>query len=210
MTSSRGELRDEVGRERGRVGERLVEGLGEGGQEQRRVRPEHELAVLRPVALGDEPRVGQLVEAALLEADRERAQRLRGSSAASAASTDESIPPERSTPTGTSRHEMRAHRVAQPRPQLLDELGLVVVAHLVRRDRRRPRVARDLDAAVLPGQQVPGLQLAHVAEDRQRPRNRVEGEERVERVEVDLAARQRAQLGGERRARRRRRGSRAA
>ena len=44
---------------------------------------------------------------------------------------------------------------------------------------------------------MPGLELAHLAEDRQRPGNGVEGEERVERVEVDLAARQRPQLGGE-------------
>ena len=44
---------------------------------------------------------------------------------------------------------------------------------------------------------MPGHQLAHVPEDRQRPRDRVEREEGLERVEVDLAARQRAQLGGE-------------
>ena len=37
-----------------------------------------------------------------------------------------------------------------------------------------------------------------LTEDRQRPRDRVEGEKRLERVEVDLAARKRAQLGGER------------
>ena len=40
-------------------------------------------------------------------------------------------------------------------------------------------------------------EFAHVTEDRQRPRDRVEGEKRLERVEVDLAARKRAQLGGE-------------
>ena len=44
---------------------------------------------------------------------------------------------------------------------------------------------------------MPGLELAHLAEDRQRPGNGVEREERVERVEVDLAARKRPQLGGE-------------
>src|SRR5205085_7530150 len=41
-------------------------------------------------------------------------------------------------------------------------------------------------------------ELAAIAEDRQRRGNRVEGEERLERVEVDLAARERAQLGRER------------
>ena len=40
----------------------------------------------------------------------------------------------------------------------------------------------------------PGRQLPDVAEDRVRRRDRVEGEERLERVEVDLAARQRPQL----------------
>jgi hypothetical protein len=40
--------------------------------------------------------------------------------------------------------------------------------------------------------------LRDLAEDRQRRRDRVEGEERLERVEVDLAARQRAQLRRER------------
>ena len=141
----RGELRDEVRRQRRGVGERLVERVGQSRQEQRRVRPEHELAVLRPVALRDEPRVGELVEAALLEADRERAQRLRAPPRRRARrARHESTPPERSTPTGTSDYEMRAHRVAQPRAQLLDELGLVVVANLVRRNRRRPRVAREL------------------------------------------------------------------
>jgi hypothetical protein len=44
---------------------------------------------------------------------------------------------------------------------------------------------------------VPRRELARLAEDRQRRRDRVEGEERLERVEVDLAARQRAQLRGE-------------
>ena len=93
---------------------------------------------------------------------------------------------------------MRPHRVAQPRPQLLDELGLVVVANLVRRNRSGSCVTSDLAPAVLPRQDVTGLELAHLAEDRQRPGNGVEREERVERVEVDLAARKRPQLGCER------------
>jgi hypothetical protein len=44
----RRELRDEVRRQRRRVGERLVERVGERGQEQRRVGPQHELAVAVP------------------------------------------------------------------------------------------------------------------------------------------------------------------
>jgi hypothetical protein len=44
---------------------------------------------------------------------------------------------------------------------------------------------------------VSGRELPNVAEDRVRPRDRVEGEKRLERVEVDLAARQRPKLRGE-------------
>ena len=87
--------------------------------------------VHRPVALGDEPRVGELVERALLEADRERVQRIvrllggergeqRGVDAAGEQDADRDVA-----------DEMRAHRVAQPRAQLLDELRLVLVAELV-------------------------------------------------------------------------------
>ena len=78
--------------------------------------------------------------------------------------------------------------------------AVVLGAHLVRGHRRRPREALEPVRAVrlLPDEQVPGRQLADVAEDRQRRRDRVEREERLERVEVDLAARQRAQVGRER------------
>ena len=96
--------------------------------------------MLRPVPLGDEPRVGALVEAALGEADRERVHRLRrllrrerrerrGVDAAGEQDADRHVG-----------EEMRPHRVAQPRPQLLDELRLVAVAQLV--VRRRARAAR--------------------------------------------------------------------
>ena len=51
---------------------------------------------------------------------------------------------------------------------------------------------------LLPDEHVPGRELADVAEDRVRRRDRVEGEERLERVEVDLAARERTELRRER------------
>ena len=148
------ELRDEVGRERGRVGERLVERLGERPQQQLRLRPHEQLVVLRPVALGDQPRVGALVEAALGEADRERVHRLRRLlrrergerrrvDAAGEEDADRHV-----------REEMRPHRVAQPRAQLLDQLGLVAVAQLVRRRRAGPRVPLERDRAVLPDEHV--------------------------------------------------------
>jgi hypothetical protein len=91
---------------------------------------------------------------------------------------------------------MRAHRVAQTRAALLDELGLVVV--VPRLERTWPRVFTYCHVAVLPDQDVTREQLPDLAEDRERPRDRVEREERVERVEVDLALRQRVELGRER------------
>ncbi len=42
-----------------------------------------------------------------------------------------------------------------------------------------------------------GRELANLTEDRQRRRDRVEGEKRFQRVGIDLAARQSAKLGGE-------------
>jgi hypothetical protein len=147
--------------------------------------------VLRPVPLRDGARAVELVERCLLEPDREGPHRLRGL-----------LRRERREHAGVDaareqhadrhvRDEVRTHRVAEPRPQLLDELRLVVVPL-----GQRPRAREPLEprGAALPDEQVAGRQLAHLAEDRERRRHRVEREERLERVEVDLAARQRAQL----------------
>ena len=71
------ELGDEVGRNRGRVREGLVERGRQSGEELDGVRPEHELVVVGAVALGDQAREAALVEAALVEADRERAEPAR-------------------------------------------------------------------------------------------------------------------------------------
>ena len=192
-----GQLRDQVGRQCGRVGERLVEGVGQRGQEQRRVGPQHELAVARAVALGDQARVGELVERALLEADRERPYRLCGLLRGERCERSGVDPAREQHTDGDVGQQVRPHGVAQPGAQLLDQLGLVVVAQLGDRDRRGPRVALEAHVAVLPDEHVPRRELAGLAEDRQRRRDRVEGEEGLERVEVDLPARQRAQLGGE-------------
>ena len=206
------ELRDEVGRERGRVGERLVEGLRQRGQEQAR----------RPVAgraLGAACRSARATRRASSSSSKERSskpiEKVRTGSelscAASAVSAEESIPPESSTPTGTSADEMRSHRVSQPRAQLLDQLGLVVVPELGQRPRVRAGAKRSI--RVFPRSRTstwPGGSLRDLAEDRQRRRDRVEGEEGLERVEVDLSAWQQPGAPRRTRARRSRRGSRAA
>ena len=88
--------------------------------------------------------------------------------------------------------EVRAHRVAQALAQLVGERLPRLVAVL----QRRPLVGVALDPrhARLPHQHVAGRQLADLAIDRPRPVDRVEGEEGLERVEVDLARGQRLEL----------------
>src|SRR5215471_9974904 len=89
---------------------------------------------------------------------------------------------------------MRSHRVAQPRAELLDEFRLVAEAQLVLAGGAWARKSLDRDLAVLPDEHVAGRELPDVAKDRVRSRDRVEGEERLERIQIDLAARQRPQL----------------
>ena len=151
----------------------------------------------RAVALGDQTRVGELVERALLEADRERSHRLCGLLRGERCERSGVDPAREQHADRDVGQQVRPHGVAQPGAQLLDQLGLVVVAQLGDRDRRGPRVALEAHVAVLPDEHVPRRELAGLAEDRQRRRDRVEGEEGLERVEVDLPARQRAELGGE-------------
>ena len=93
------------------------------------------------------------------------------------------------------RDEMRPHRVAQPRPALLDQLRLVVGSH---GQRARPCEALECNRAVRPGEEVPRRQLPDLAEDRERRRHGVRGQERLEGVEVELALGERVELGGER------------
>ena len=138
------ELGDEVGRQRRRVGERLVERLGERPQQQLGLGPHEQLVVVRPVALGDEPRVVALVEAALREADRERVHRLRRLLRRERRERGRVDAAREEDADRHVREEMRPHRVAQPRAQLLDELRLVAVAQLVLR--RRARAARSARA----------------------------------------------------------------
>ncbi len=192
----RGQLRDEVGRERRRVGERLVEGCRERGQQQRGVGLQHQLPVVCSVPRRDRARAGELVERCVLEADRERAHgsgRLLRCERRERAGVDAA---RQEHSDGDVGDQMGANRVAEPRAALLDELGFVLVVAC--RQRPRPREPVEAERPGLPGEGVPGLQLADVAEDRERRRHRVEREERLERIKVDLALRQRIQLRRER------------
>ncbi len=152
----------------------------------------------RAVPIGDQSCVGELVEAALLEADREGPDWLRALGgrergqgrrvdAAGEEDADRHI-----------RNEVGPHGVAESSAQLLDQLGLVLEANLVRRDRCRPGKARELEPAVLPGEDMSRWELPDLAKDRQGRRDAVEGEEAFDGIEVDLAPRKRPQLGRER------------
>ncbi len=191
-----GELRDEVGRQRRRVCERLVERIREGGEQECRVGVQSQLAVHRPVARRDGAGATELVERCLLEADRERADRLgrllRGERG-ERARVDAAGEQDADWHVG---EQVGADRVTKPGPALLDELCLVLAG--ARFERSGAGEALDGHRAVLPRERVPGLQLADVREDRERRRDGVEGEERLERVEVDVSVVERVELGGER------------
>ena len=89
----------------------------------------------RPVALGHEPRVAELVERALLEADRERPQRLarllrreRGERGRVDAAREQHAHRDVA-------HEVGPDGVGEAGAQLLHELGLVVAAQAVTRSK---------------------------------------------------------------------------
>ncbi len=196
----RGELGHEVGGEGRRVGERLVEGVGQAREEESGIRAQHELLVARAVHLRDRARVVQLVERALLEPDRERVHRLarllRGEGGE-----------ERRVDAAREQHsdgdvgdQVRAHGVAEACAQLLGELRGVLVPHLGSRDRRGPRVGLDPRRPVLPDKKVPGRQLPCALEDGVGRRHGVEGEKGLQRIEVDRASRERPELRSEREA----------
>ena len=141
----RRELRHEVRGQRRGVCKRLVERLGEGREEKRRVGPEHEFAVLRGIPLGDQARVGELVEGALFEPDRKGAQGIRalfGRECGKGRRVDSAREEHADRDVGD---EVRPDRVAQAGPQLFEQLGLVIVAELVGRGRGRPGEALESD-----------------------------------------------------------------
>ena len=131
----RRELRDEIRRQRGRVGEGLVEDVRERGQQQIRVGVYEQLVMVRAVALGDAARIVAFVEAPLGEADRERVHGLRGLLRGERGERGGVDAAREEHADRHVREQMRAHRVAQARAQLLEQLGLVVAAQLL--DRRR-------------------------------------------------------------------------
>ena len=136
-----GETRDEVGGDRRGVAERLVEGDGQLAEQRRPVGPQHELVVVGAVALRDETRPVALVEALLLEADRERADALaalrrgqRGERGGVDAAREQH-------PDGHVGDEVRANGVGEAGAQLDGQLGLALGAQGAHQCRRRAREA---------------------------------------------------------------------
>jgi hypothetical protein len=152
--------------------------------------------VHRPVTRRDRAGAGQLVEGRLLEPDRERPHRLRALLRGERGERARVHPPGEEHADGHVGDEVRAHRVPQPRPALLDQLRLVVA--LSRRQRARSSEPLERYPPVVPREQVAGRQLADLAEDRERRRHRVEREERLDRIRIELALRQGVELRGER------------
>ena len=103
VTCAAGASRDEVGRQHGLVAERLVERHGEPGSSSAASGSSDELLVLRAVALARRRgRTAARRSARPRSRRRTCARARRDACAISATTTDESIPPESSAPSGTS------------------------------------------------------------------------------------------------------------
>ena len=103
--------------------------------------------MVRRVALRDQARVGALVEAPLLEADRERVHglgRLLCGKRGEHGRVDAAREQDADRDVG---EQVRPNGVAQTRAQLFDELRLVLTSQLVHGHRAGPRVALELEAA---------------------------------------------------------------
>ena len=167
-----GELGDQVGGQRRRVPERLVGRARDLGQQLGGVGRTTELVVLGPVAARDQPRLLELVEGALLEADRERLHppaALLGGQRGQRGGVDAAREQHAHRDVGD---QVRADGVAQPLAQLGGE-------HASRSRRSAPagtgtgRAQRRSSTRSPPASQLsqwPGGSLRTLAEDRQRRR----------------------------------------
>ena len=137
------------------------------------------------VALGHEPGGRELVERLLLEADRERAHALGALARGKRGQRGGVDPAREQYPDRHVRDEMGADRVPEPIKKLGGKEVIALAANVAGGGRARARVVAQLRLPAVPDQHLPRAQLARLVEDRQRPGNRVEGEERLERVKVD-------------------------
>src|SRR5436853_5090562 len=109
----------------------------------------------RSVALCDEPRIAALVEAPLLEADRERVYSLRGLLCGQRREQGRVDSAREEHADRDIGKQVGANGIAEARTQFFDQLGLVVASQLGHGCRAGTRVTRDLRAAALcPHEQV--------------------------------------------------------
>src|SRR5205085_5239539 len=141
------------------------------GQEERSVGTKRQLPVPRAVPARDRTRPGELVERRFLESDRERADGLTALLGREGGERTGVDAAREQHADGDVRDEMGEDGIAQPRPALFDELGLVCV--VARSQRAWTREAPKLELTLAPREQVAGRELADLAEDRQRRGDRV-------------------------------------
>src|SRR5207244_13512848 len=138
--------------------ERLVERFRERGQEERCVRTKRQLAVLRAVPTCDRPRARELVEGRFLETDRERADGLAALLCRQSGERTGVDAAREQHADGDVRDEVGADGIAQARPALFDELGLVCA--MTWSERAWASEAPKLELTPAPGEQVAGRELA--------------------------------------------------
>ena len=186
------------------VGEGLVEDLDDLGSSSCAVRADDELVVVGAEALGDQPRVVQLVEKPA--SSKPIVKVLTGSLGLAAGERGERArvdPPGEQHADRDVGDEVRAHGVVRARSRSSASSSARAPERTsAGRGPARPRVL--VDPCARPDERAgAGGELARLAEDRHRGRHEVEGEVGLERLEVELAREsglpdQRLQLRGER------------
>ena len=156
MTCAAASLRDEVGRHRADVGERLVEEPGQLLGQLPGVGAHDQLVVVGAELLGDDASVVELVEVGLFEADAERL----GARAELGHRADDGGRVDAAREEGTDGDvgdEVRLHGAAHQLADLLDRVGF---GDLALGDARQIPVAADAQLALAVAQDVARRQLA--------------------------------------------------
>ena len=118
-----GHLRQEIGRQRRRIGERLAIEANQLGEQLGGARPQHLLVVVGLVELGDLARVLDLREVLLLEADGKGLHRLGADLAHDGDDRRRIDPARQERPQGNVGDEAEPHRFEQEMAQLFDQLA---------------------------------------------------------------------------------------
>ncbi len=178
-----GHLRQQVRRERRRIGERLAVGVHQLGQQLGGVRAQHVLVVIGLVQARDLARVGHLGEVLLVEADRERLDRLRAHLAHDRDDRGRIDPARQERAQRDVRDQAHLHRLEQVVAQLLDE---VFRRPLPRREAQLP-VAFLRQLPVLEHGDAAGAELPHARDGGELGRHEAQRQVGVDRLRVGAA-----------------------